>query len=354
MRILRVKLERFKRFKNYELDLNVASAIPDVILLIGDNGSGKTTILQAIAATLGTATTQLDSPLNLDWAGFDVKGISANHRGVSEVHLDIEFDSEELAATQEFFEKSDFATLPNAATPEREEHLTLIWDNHKDRNNSVSTDPSGARYYFQFQGRRYAYDLLYNRRAEENMFKRIGGVFWYTEQRTSHSLTPLPQRQYEGNGKLPIKQVTDDDSMRRLFTRWFASSTSKVDTFNKYYSYLFPERKLTRIMESYGTETQVLFSDGTFDYEVAELSGGERALMPILLDFVEWDINHSVVLIDELELHLHPPLQQAFLTLLPDLGQNNQFIITTHSDSVASLVEPESIKRVSELHEYSN
>jgi predicted ATP-dependent endonuclease of OLD family len=41
--------------------------------------------------------------------------------------------------------------------------------------------------------------------------------------------------------------------------------------------------------------------------------------------------------VDEMELHLHPPLQQALVRALPKLGRNNQFIITTHSDDVVGM-----------------
>jgi predicted ATP-binding protein involved in virulence len=78
------------------------------------------------------------------------------------------------------------------------------------------------------------------------------------------------------------------------------------------------------------------------------MSGGERATFPILMDFMNWNIHNSVILIDEIELHLHPPMQQALLRTLPKLGKNNQFIITTHSDYVAQLVPESSIRIIEE------
>ena len=86
--------------------------------------------------------------------------------------------------------------------------------------------------------------------------------------------------------------------------------------------------------------------DGKNQYEISEMSGGERAIFPILMDFVNWNINNSVILIDEIELHLHPPMQQTFLRALPKLGTNNQFIITTHSDHIEQLVPNDSIIRL--------
>jgi predicted ATP-dependent endonuclease of OLD family len=69
------------------------------------------------------------------------------------------------------------------------------------------------------------------------------------------------------------------------------------------------------------------------------MSAGERAIFPMIIDFANWKVNNSIILIDEIELHLHPPLQQALISALPKFGNNNQFIITTHSDYVAYMVD---------------
>lgn len=352
MRINRIKLNRFKSFRQFEIDFDSMVGLPDVFLLVGDNGSGKTTTLQAIAATLGAATKQIPTPLELEWPGFIAGGVSASHRGFSQVTLDMEFSPAELRATQEFYNLSDYSTQDKATEPSLNPQVSLIWDTDPDARYPVSTNPQGASYFFQFQGRRYAYNLLYNRVAQDNMFEKIGGVFWYTEQRTSYSLAPFSAEGSGQNGKSSIKQVNDEESMRNLITKWFAFSRDdrhgKLEQFNDYYGRLFPGRKLSRIADTHGASIpSVYFDDGSYEYDISELSGGERALMPILLDFVEWGINNSVILIDELELHLHPPLQQSLLTLLPSLGKNNQFILTTHSDSVANLVSQDHIKRVS-------
>ncbi|MFZ4827488.1 MAG: AAA family ATPase [Phototrophicaceae bacterium] len=351
MRIQQIQLERFKQFKDYTLVLEASPYdSTNVTLLIGDNGRGKSTVLQAIAATLATATRQLETPEQLEWAGFLPEGLSANHRGYFEVRLTVEFTEQELKATRRFYERSDYSTLADAVPPKDAHSVALVWTNNPKRKYPVSTDPMGAGYFYQFQGRRYAYNLLSNRQAqEERMFKQIGGIFWYTEQRTSYSLTPFLPEQSKPNSKSTVQPVETEQAMRNLFVRWFATAPHKVKLFNDYYNRLFMGKHLARIEDVYGaTITPVYFNDGVHDYDVSELSAGERAIIPILLDFVEWDINHSVILIDELELHLHPPLQQALLMLLPQLGTHNQFIITSHSEAVASLMDANAIRLVGE------
>ena len=44
----------------------------NLIVLVGDNGAGKSSVLQALAATIGTATRRLGLPGELSWPGFDL------------------------------------------------------------------------------------------------------------------------------------------------------------------------------------------------------------------------------------------------------------------------------------------
>ncbi len=109
------------------------------------------------------------------------------------------------------------------------------------------------------------------------------------------------------------------------------------------YKAVFPERSFSgpiprENLDDILSEPWFYLYDGRNQYEISEMSGGERAIFPMLMDFASWNIHNSVILIDEIELHLHPPIQQALLRALPKLGKNNQFIITTHSDYVEQLV----------------
>jgi predicted ATP-dependent endonuclease of OLD family len=71
------------------------------------------------------------------------------------------------------------------------------------------------------------------------------------------------------------------------------------------------------------------------------MSSGEQAVFPLIYEFIRLDIAKSIVLIDELELHLHPPQQQALLAALPKLGPDCQFIITTHSSYLEGVIPVE-------------
>jgi predicted ATP-binding protein involved in virulence len=90
------------------------------------------------------------------------------------------------------------------------------------------------------------------------------------------------------------------------------------------------------------------------EFTVNQLSDGEKCLLAMVGDLarrlaianpsLENPLNgEGVVLIDEIELHLHPKWQREIIPALNRTFPNCQFIITTHSPQVISHVEPEGI-----------
>ena len=58
MKVKSIHIHKFKRFQDFHLSFEneVLEEISDRYLILGDNGTGKTTLLQAIALPLALAT----------------------------------------------------------------------------------------------------------------------------------------------------------------------------------------------------------------------------------------------------------------------------------------------------------
>ncbi|WP_017661873.1 AAA family ATPase [Baaleninema simplex] len=346
MKVQSVQLKYFKKFRDSSLldftDPETGLA-RDLIVLIGNNGVGKTSILQAIAATLGVATGRLGNVTELEWSGFHYELLGANWgRFAPEVEVQVQFSSTEIQAVREFQEKSQ--EMGRDLHPPSAQHLvTLQWKDIKVQANTAAE-------FFQFKGREYAKQLV--RFEGFQVFEKVGTILWYTEQRTSTSLTPEnPQNKIEITNNI----LRDRLSKWRQFHQDLGGEKirelrpGQKDLYaeiEQAYKTVFPKRSFEgpvprAEIDDILSEPWFYLYDGKNQYEISEMSGGERAIFPILMDFASWNIHNSVILIDELELHLHPPMQQALLRALPKLGKNNQFIITTHSDYIEQLV-PES------------
>ena len=354
MKVQKILLKNFKRFQKLDLDFRDSETglAKDLIVLIGKNGAGKTSVLQAIASMIGSATYRLNEPSSLDWAGFDL-GIANNAwmRSV-EVVLDVEFTEDEIGATRDYFSRTDMAKDGDKGIPGDRRLVQLRYNALENR-----AEAQTASQFFQFHGRRYAKIIVKHALEGFRIFDKVGDVFWYTEHRTTNSLTPP-----ESNGKT---MTYDMNLLRRRMSDLFhfhervergeyQLQSGQRDLFaeiERAYKTVFPNRSLSgpvprTEVDDVLEEPWFYLYDGKHQYEISEMSGGERAIFPMLFDFAIWGIHNSIVLIDELELHLHPPLQQALLKALQHLGKNNQFIITTHSEAILSVLPDASVYRL--------
>lgn len=67
------------------------------------------------------------------------------------------------------------------------------------------------------------------------------------------------------------------------------------------------------------------------------LSSGEQEVVKVIFDVARKDIKHSVIIVDEPELHLHPTLTFKLIETLKAIGDHtNQFIFLTHSADLIS------------------
>ena len=64
------------------------------------------------------------------------------------------------------------------------------------------------------------------------------------------------------------------------------------------------------------------------------LSDGERQIYGHIVSLMILNPSNSIILIDEPELALHPAWQQVIMSIYAEIGQNNQFIIATHSPQI--------------------
>lgn len=98
----------------------------------------------------------------------------------------------------------------------------------------------------------------------------------------------------------------------------------------------------------------MLVDKGTTELQVDRLSDGEKSLLAMTGDLARRLLEHfpnepnplhceALVMIDEIELHLHPGWQRRVIERLRKTFPNCQFVITTHSPQVLGSVPSKSI-----------
>lgn len=138
-------------------------------------------------------------------------------------------------------------------------------------------------------------------------------------------------------------------------TQAFTKDKEKYEKIDKWFHAF--EDILKRIFED--ENLQLNFNDETFQFSICEtdrepfdfntMSSGYSAVFDIINDLIirmeaksglrtEFDME-GVVLVDEIETHLHLELQKKILPILTTLFPNIQFIITTHSPFILSSLD---------------
>lgn len=330
--------------------------VNDVTVIVGPNGSGKSSVLQAIAMLVGSAARRKLQPAELEWPGFGFEWLSNNAQN-AEVVANLTFTREEIAATQDFAQQLIDKGW-NIQVPSDSEEVRL-WLNFSTQR--LLAGPNQARSLYQCKGYEYALQLNGGESTLSSHLRRVGAIYWYTEQRTALSITRAVE-----NAESESQIAITDAELRRILHEWDSfhlrvtrpgsglreGQRDRFAFLQSLFQSVFPGRSLAGAEPHPSPER--LLSPPLFwlkdeqgrSYELSNMSAGERAIFPMLIDFATWEIHNSIILIDEIELHLHPPLQQAMVRALPKLGTNNQFIITTHSDDVALMFNKSKIIRL--------
>jgi DNA repair ATPase RecN len=107
-----------------------------------------------------------------------------------------------------------------------------------------------------------------------------------------------------------------------------------------------------------GEKARLLITKGGVELDVRHLSEGERGMLALALDLARRlsqanpalddpvRDGEAVVLIDELDMHMHPSWQRQIAGLLTRTFQNCQFIATTHSPQIFGEVMPAQIRKI--------
>jgi len=343
MKIKSIELRNYKKFVAEKCIsfLNSNNEVNDLTLIVGNNGTGKSSLLQAIVAMIAPLTRDRFTISAIDWSGFEYRFIQSGRMPLR-IQATVEFSKYELEKTIEYAKKLN-ELGDNLGIPSQNKQVKIKFDYDKQKPFVVGSRGN----FFQFSGYQYAKKLTAFEIDKTTLFEEVGNIYWYTEQRTSYNVNDVFG-----------KEAPQIDSIRSFLSSAYSFHLALVDKkrelkegefdfykkLSELYSIIFTDRKFVGSAPRFdlfekSTAPDFFLTDGKNEYEISEMSAGERAIFPILMDFARYNINNSIIIIDEVELHLHAPLQQAFIRALPKLGKNNQFILTTHSDNVSVMFD---------------
>ena len=327
-----IKITNFRLFEELEVDFN-----QDINVIIANNGAGKTTLLDAIAIGLGVM-------------------VNKFHDGLPLPEQDLHINRENKVAN---FMRIRLKSIDN-----------LVWDISKNRTKLSTTmkqkipERYGEKELVSFT------DSIIDAQYEDRDFI-MPLVIYY---KTNRAVFDAPMRKRDFKKEFSRFDALEgvlkrDANFHRLF-QWFdAMENSERRGIQEHHDLefkLFELEEVRKAIESmlpHFTNPRIEESPLRFmidkeenecvtSLNIEQLSDGYRTILAMIMDISArmaqanphlGNKSKAIILIDELDLHLHPKWQQTILSDLRRTFPNAQFIVTTHSVHILSSIRKEKL-----------
>jgi len=353
--IARVHIENLRSISALDLDLVAPDGLPRRrLVLLGGNGCGKTTTLLAIAHLLG----QVDRDFSAERLGAgDVRQLGSDQPSLSP-SLSVPTGAIEIQVRLSQDERSWWTRMmPQSKPPEGAMLQTSLGRPPRDaeRQQRLGSPRLGAKSMTKLFGHVVPgtqlwlhQDFADGERAEESMLRAAilsgshpPGVFLPADRGTLQefedvSLASLSQFKPR-TGCLSTKRERFQVIPSLLALAFMAPAVNDRDgviaRMWKVLAKYFPE--MPRPVEVRGLRLHFQTPAGAI-VDFSRLSDGQRAVLLIMGELALRNPAGGIVLIDELEQHLHPRWQRFILDALIALLPDAQFIITTQAPYLAA------------------
>jgi predicted ATP-binding protein involved in virulence len=349
MYIQKAEITNIKSIEHFEIEFKNPAGWH---VLIGDNGSGKTTIVKAIA--LGLIGVEKSKSLRenwRNWANYKKGKLNINLTILRDERIDI-LDLNNKNISEILLNKKELPIELSAITDEKDE-LSLM--------QSVSSSISPHQYFMSSYIKKGFFSSSYGpyRRFE-------GGNSEWEEIYSNPTLDRLSSHLSIFNESValtePIKWLKDLNYKTLEKNQESEHTLENLKKLINSEDFLPHNSKLEKI-----SSDGVFFTDGNgATIAVNQMSDGYRSILSLTFELIRQLVRvygsekvfkniekgemfidlPGVVLIDEIDAHLHPTWQtrigQWFLKYFPQL----QFIVTTHSPLVCRACEKGSIWRL--------
>lgn len=339
MYIQSVKIENFRAISDLELTFD-----PKFNLIIGDNGVGKTSVLEAIAVGLGGLISSLEEVKTINFTKDDIRRVgeklgdgsyNIHYQTPLSVNCQLQIDQEILSFSR--IRKS----LKSSRTSLSNHKVSALIAQRSNDSNCILPLIS-----YQSAGRMW----VQKREKWENVFKsnfsRAIGYLNCLDSESDMKMFTNWCKRMEQISWQQDKKISEYEAVKSAVSLFMDTLMEKSTQ-----STIFYDKRTEELMYQDGYEMTPLrlMSTGyrSLVGMVGDIAYRMAVLNPQLLDQVI-DQTPGIVLIDELDLHLHPHWQWKVIKALQVTFPKIQFIATTHSPILIASMENKKILTLKE------
>ena len=380
-----LKLINFRKFDMLDIDFN-----DDITVIVGINGAGKTSILDALTKTFSYLNARIIKykksakpllPSDVKVGCFDVaEAISSLHLGSkTQYHGSLVKADDGISSPKdsELDEYHDFSSL-----------YRVVNDYCRKNGKPEINLPLFASYTVERSNNKSSYSYSLDKLPQINIESRFSALDtsatdgstnldafleWYIALNTL--ISAKTGDTIKGDKKLKeqiqsLEQVVDNEShplsdvLNQLKDKYFRSQKQESEdlAFQKSLKQnidnaivsAVPDIVELEVNSSTGRAEVKVKVSGNF-INVKNLSKGQQVSFSLVADIARRLVllnpslsnpmnGQGIILIDEVELHLHPSWQQTIISILTDSFKNIQFILTTHSPQVLSTLHSSKLR----------
>ena len=334
-----LRLKNFRRFENLSIDFH-----DKLTVIVARNGQGKTTLLDATTVALGTFVGAFDLGKASHIERSDARYVRTSERVASEQQYPVEVGADFIEPTMMIFRQ--LMGAKNKTTIKDASELNEYGKRLQVAMREFRDEPLPIVAYYG-TGRLWKAHKNMTRKAVLRESRSMG----YEDCLSSASSFTQVQQWMAKASYGVLQEESRDTPAGQQLTEQLASIKATVDLLlrdegwsNFHYS-IVPHEELAMYHPDHGILPVSLLSDGV------------RAMISLAADLA-WRCTKlnppfgrdasikspGIVMIDEVDMHLHPQWQQRVIASLHRAFPKIQFIVTTHSPQVLSTVHRKNIR----------
>jgi len=352
MKVDRIKIRNYKGFETCDVNFH-----PNVNVFIGSNASGKTTLLTAVAKSLNSITKRfIDDNLggNLMLTNNDI-----NYRSI---FSNIKADYSNFPETENLkFSSFIHSGIITEEIKKESKEASISLNKFINKINSIISTTTMTIPIVKF----YPANRISLFGSQDNFSQRIQKVYkisqletWNNIYHNNLSYSAFAKWFIENeNNELRLQREYRDFDLQSPSLKSVRIALSKAFELLNLGQYKVISKEFKRQGTSALTTSLVLKNLQTEKEEdINNKSDGEKVIISLVADiaynlslakdFVNNDdfLNSpGVVIVDEIETHLHPKWQREILPILTGIFPNIQFFVATHSPQIVASVSSESV-----------